>query len=211
MIKVFVVGGGIYYASPIKDVKLVNNLNDAQVVLFTGGEDISPELYNEKNEGYSYVSRRRDNLEREIFESIKPNQLVLGICRGSQFLCAMNGGKIVQDVTNHALEGTHQIVLDNSEGMEVTSTHHQMMYPFNLSKSCYTLLGSSIPTRSNHYYGGGINVENILKYGEPEIVLFHKKDCPKCLAIQGHPEMMLKTSKFVNWENNKLKELLNLK
>lgn len=35
-----------------------------------------------------------------------------------------------------------------------------------------------------------IDKDAIIKNGEPEIVLYHKEGFPKCLAVQGHPEMI---------------------
>jgi hypothetical protein len=43
--KVFVVGPSVGYSRFIEDLELVDDMKDAQVVLFTGGEDINPELY----------------------------------------------------------------------------------------------------------------------------------------------------------------------
>jgi len=209
MIKVYVVGGSDYYASPIKGAVLTDNIKKAQIVLFTGGEDVTPSIYNEKDCGVSFTNFNRDVQEKTIFSHIEQNQLVLGICRGAQFLCAMNGGKLVQDVTNHSLYQTHLITLDNDSTMEVTSTHHQMMYPYNLSSTDYTLVGKCNPGRSSYYIGSGIDSNIIVEKGEPEIVLFHKKNNPICLAIQGHPEMLSKKSEFVKWFNIMIKNLLN--
>lgn len=98
----------------------------------------------------------------------------------------MNGGKLIQNISNHATFGTHQIYgLIREDVYDITSTHHQMQYPFNLKKNEYSLLYVS-PRRSDFYEGDGIDIPNY----EPEIVLYHKKDTPRCLAIQGHPEIM---------------------
>ena len=45
-IKVYVVGPSTGYSRFIKNRELVNNMEDAQVVMFTGAEDINPRLYN---------------------------------------------------------------------------------------------------------------------------------------------------------------------
>ncbi len=99
----------------------------------------------------------------------------------------MNGGKLVQNCINHALHETHSIKNGDKE-FQVTSTHHQMQYPYNLNKGDYTLLYTSL--RSHYYEGYDIDGHLIMALGEPEIVLYHKKGLPKCLAIQGHPEMI---------------------
>ena len=98
----------------------------------------------------------------------------------------MNGGKLIQNVSNHARFGTHAITdMMGIVEWEITSTHHQMQYPFNLENSQYEIL--YFTSRLSHYYeGDGIDEPPV----EPEIVLYKVEGKPKCLAIQGHPEMM---------------------
>jgi gamma-glutamyl-gamma-aminobutyrate hydrolase PuuD len=154
--------------------------------MFTGGEDVTPSLYGAKQHPTTYSNLSRDLEEKAVFEKVKPTQLCIGICRGAQFLCVMNGGKLIQNVNNHAQFGTHPIRgLKYSDDWEITSTHHQMQYPFNLEESQYAILYYA-PRRSQYYEGEGIQ-EPII---EPEIVLYKVEGKPKCLAIQGHPEMM---------------------
>lgn len=187
--KVFVVGDSINYANFIKEAELTDKLEDAKVVLFTGGEDVDPSMYGKEKYYLTYSNLERDLKEKEIFERVKPNQLCVGICRGSQLLCCLNGGILVQDCSNHAIGRTHSITNGDVE-YEITSTHHQMQYPYKLDPKDYDLLYTTPEPRSNYYDGDGINRDTILENGEPEIVLYHKKGLPKCLAIQGHPEMM---------------------
>ena len=187
MKKIFVVGNQLGYSKWIKDHKLVNNLEEADIVLFTGGEDVDPSLYGCEKHPTTYSNIQRDLEEKAIFEQVKPHQLCLGICRGSQFLCVMNGGLLVQNVRGHATFGTHQISNTHDfDTYEITSTHHQMQYPYNLDSKDYDLLWVANPRRSEYYEGDQITA---VPY-EPEIVLYHVPGKPKCLAIQGHPEMM---------------------
>lgn len=197
--KVFVVGGSIHYANWIRDVELVNNLQKAQIVLFTGGEDVDPSMYGCKKHSSTWSNIARDLKEKEVFESIRPDQFVLGICRGSQWLSAVNQGLIVQDVKNHAIWGTHEIT-NGKDKYQITSTHHQMQYPYNLPDEDYDVLYWAEGRSKGYYEGDKIDPKVIMKKGEPEIVLYHKKGNPKCLAIQGHPEMM---------EYGKLHNMLN--
>lgn len=203
-IKVFVVGAATYYASWIKNHKLVDNLEEADVVLFTGGEDVDPSMYGKKKHPRTFCNLARDLEEKEVFDKIKDNQLALGICRGSQFLCVMNGGLLVQDCTNHAIGETHAI--SNREiSVEITSTHHQMQYPFNLNKGKdYDILYWASPKRSHWYEGDGIDIPSC----EPEVVHYHVEGKPKCLAIQGHPEMMREESPVIELLNDLLTQCL---
>ena len=187
--KIFVVGGMVGYAIFLEGAEIVDNMEEADVVLFTGGEDVTPSLYGCKKHSTTYCNPNRDREEKEVFNKIREDQLALGICRGSQFLCVMNGGLLVQNVFGHALGRTHAIS-DGKMAYHITSTHHQMQYPFNLNAEDYDILFRSFNQLSAEYEGDKIEASKLLENGEPEIVLYHKEGFPKCLAVQGHPEMI---------------------
>ena len=202
--KVYVVGGATDYASWIKNHKLVDNLEDADIVLFTGGEDVDPSLYKCEKHYTTRSNIKRDHEELEIFKKIKHNQLALGICRGSQFLCVANGGILIQDCSGHCLAGTHTIT-DGDRLVEITSTHHQMQYPYLLDYDDYDVLFWSYDRLSYYYDGHNIKKEPIR---EPEVVHYHVNGNPKCLAIQGHPEIMRKESQVINILNDLIDKCL---
>jgi anthranilate/para-aminobenzoate synthase component II len=192
LIKVKVVGSSQYYADFIENRVLVDDIKNADIVLFTGGEDVDPSVYGCEKHNRTYSNIKRDNIEKDVFKQINPEkQIAVGICRGSQLMCALNGGILIQDCDHHALGGTHQIVNKRTgEVFNITSTHHQMQYPYHLPSSDYEVLYVAYGNRCSYYEGDKINVNPLVKYGEPEIVLYKKKGNPKCLAIQGHPEFM---------------------
>lgn len=191
-LKVYVVGEQKNYANFLFNFVLVDDIKNADVVIFTGGEDVDPSLYDAKPHSTTYSNIARDKYEIEMFNKISPKQLVVGICRGSQFLCVMNGGKLVQNIKNHALFETHEIYNEKIT-YEITSTHHQMQYPFNLNYKDYDILFWN--NRSGIYEGDGIDPRIIDR--DVEICLYHKNKMPKCLAIQGHPEYMRHESPVV--------------
>lgn len=202
-IKIYVVGGDNFYASWINNHELVDNVEDADVVLFTGGEDVDPSIYGRAKHPRTHSNIDRDKKELEIFNKIKANQLALGICRGSQFLCAVNGGNLIQDCMGHAIFETHQIT-DGKKFVEITSTHHQMQYPFNLDNKDYDLLYWASPNRSPYYEGD--EIDNVRC--ESEIVYYHVEGKPRSLAIQGHPEMMRKEAPVIELLNELLTKCL---
>ena len=118
----------------------------------------------------------------------------------------MNGGKLIQNITSHATGFTHGIT-DGYKIYQITSTHHQMQYPFDLNEDDYDILFASYGVESDYYEGDGID-PNIVPGREPEIVLYHKKGLPKCLAVQGHPEM-IPDSPVAEMINNLVKDLVN--
>lgn len=81
-IKIYVVGNDTYYADWIDNHKIVPNIEDANIVLFTGGEDVDPSLYGALKLNTTFSNIKRDLEEKEIFNKIKPTQLAVGICRG---------------------------------------------------------------------------------------------------------------------------------
>lgn len=198
MIKVYVVGDGYYYANFIKDAILVSSVQDADIILFTGGEDVTPELYKEKTHPTTYYNADRDLMEvLEYQQSLEcKNILHWGTCRGSQFLTVMNGGKLVQNVNNHAMGGTHNIKTIDGPEYRITSTHHQMMYPYLLPEEDYEIIAYASPARSTIYEGSGIEWKE--GYVEPEIVYYPKTNS---LCVQGHPEMMEKDAPVVKYLN----------
>lgn len=120
----------------------------------------------------------------------------------------MNGGLLIQHCYGHAIPGTHAI--DNGEmKYQITSTHHQMQYPYNLDNKDYEILFTSSNRMSPEYLGDKIDESVVKKLGEPEIVLYHKEGLPKCLAVQGHPEMM-PNSPVAKMISNLVKELINV-
>lgn len=197
--KVFVVGNNTEYANWISNVEFVDEPKDADLVFFTGGEDVSPQMYGKTDpHKLCYTSPQRDEYEKRIFDSLRPNQHCIGVCRGSQFLCSMNGGNLVQDCTNHAIYKTHPIT-DGRLVLNITSTHHQMQDPYSINKNYYKVLFWSLNARSAHYYGQDLNIHE-LETKEPEIVIYNVPNKPKCIAIQGHPEMMVgtQTAKYLD-------------
>lgn len=80
--KIYVVGNATYYANFIKNHELVSDLKEADIVLFTGGEDVDPSLYGCEKHSTTYSNLERDLYEKAIFEQVSGDQLVIGICRG---------------------------------------------------------------------------------------------------------------------------------
>ena len=130
-LRVFVVGGGFQYTKMFFDAgfKGARSVDDADIVCFTGGEDVDPAFYSEKPIPGTNFNSRRDEIEAYIYgEAIALSKPMIGICRGSQFLNVMNGGRLWQDVNNHC-NGPH-VVTDVRTGElkhNMTSTHHQQM------------------------------------------------------------------------------------
>lgn len=159
-------------------------LQPDDVLLFGGGEDISPSLYKQKASRYSGASNElsyRDKVETYFFnEGRKLNLPMIGICRGAQLLCALSGGSLYQHVNQHGT--AHDVTTNDGRNILVSSVHHQMMNPLGTK---HELIAWSREVRSNvHLVEGEVNLEADV---EPEVIFFPDT---KALAIQYHPEFM---------------------
>ena len=116
--------------------------------LFTGGHDVSPELYGENAlEGLTQTCVKRDRLEEIVLKkAITADKPILGICRGIQLINAALGGTLYQDLpTQHPSGVPHRqqppydnpahsvaIIKDSplydclrTDQLQVNSHHHQ--------------------------------------------------------------------------------------
>ena len=82
-----------------EDIKQFMQMCDG--FLFTGGHDVSPHLYGEKEIKKNLVGccRERDEMELPLFQyAVENDKAVLGICRGIQFINVALGGNLYQDI-----------------------------------------------------------------------------------------------------------------
>jgi gamma-glutamyl-gamma-aminobutyrate hydrolase PuuD len=186
---VYVVGGYSEYKSMFKanGWLVVDDLEDADVVQFCGGADVSPAFYGEKAHPTTFVNPKRDEYEASIFEwCFEKTVPMAGICRGAQFLHVMSGGKLWQNVNRHAIQGSHTAFILNSlnwvnksSHVEVSSTHHQMMRTG--AKPCEVLVSGGTRAVIKESMRDGQNAHDI----DLEAV-FHADTT--CLCYQPHPE-----------------------
>lgn len=163
-----------------------------------GGSDISPSIYNEAvgpRTGATAALSHRDHVEvAACAAAINMGIPIIGVCRGAQLLCAMAGGKLVQDVQNHA-GSDHYMTTNDGRSIITSSVHHQMMYPWEVD---HELIAWADHARSRDYIG--VDARKMMNdegnMVEPEIVYF---PTVKGLAIQGHPEFMNPNCEFVKY------------
>jgi len=119
-----------------------NFVSDIQpdIIIFSGGNNISPQLYGEPIGSLTGISTLRDQNEMILMDNAMENNIkVLGICRGMQFVNVFLGGKLVdvKSVYGNAIEhvaSSHRVHfvktdegLNVEEGSEITvnSFHDQ--------------------------------------------------------------------------------------
>ncbi|NIP41355.1 MAG: hypothetical protein GWO28_01245 [candidate division Zixibacteria bacterium] len=163
------------------------------IMLLTGGPDVSPHLYGESPTAGTNSVIARDVREQTLYDvALRHNVAMIGICRGAQFLNVMNGGKLHQHVRNH--RANHPINLltrfgEFPETIQVNSSHHQMMV---VPKD-----GQILAYASNIAFQGGVV--------EPEVVFF---PATRSLCIQYHPERMMQDSLGLKYTQSLIEALI---
>lgn len=158
----------------------VPTMEEADFVVFTGGEDINPRLYGEVAHSSVYYNNQRDAAEIKGYEQARELGLpMFGICRGAQLLNVLVGGSLYQDVNKHG--SYHNIITDTGEVFETTSVHHQMMRPREGAIiKAWADCQATRRIRMDEGYAAD-DGEGI----DPEIVIYPDH---RMLLVQGHPE-----------------------
>ncbi|WP_417465216.1 gamma-glutamyl-gamma-aminobutyrate hydrolase family protein [Kordiimonas sp.] len=185
---VWLAGGRPVRISPIHNIDMVREISGLVV---TGGVDVNPRLYGEKNIASAIPEPERDALEMECLEmAFAADVPILGICRGAQLLNVARGGSLYQDVpsvfdgflpTKSTLgkifvrrqaeieEGTRMAdVMGRHGAFWVNSLHHQAI----------------------NQLGRGLRVAAQDELGIVQGIEGSARD-PFMLGVQWHPEFML--------------------
>lgn len=156
------------------------NHNEVLGVVFTGGEDINPAIYGREIRGI-YFNRTRDITEKAVYAWAKFFGLpMLGVCRGHQFLNAMEGGSLTPHI--FPAHGSHHEIFWNENHWirsvlsDVNSLHHQ---GYTDAQAADTM----IP----------------MAHASDGIVEAARSQDGKILTVQFHPEFMGVPKFFDNW------------
>lgn len=157
---------------------VVYELEQADMVCFTGGADVTPSIYNQRRHSKTHNDSMRDDYETLFYkEALEKGLPMVGICRGGQFLHVMNGGQLYQHVDGHATgrpHGVYDVLTGDSHF--VTSTHHQMMVDGVGEPVCMAIEANRVEHCSS----------DDLPHGHDSEVIWHEDT--KCLCFQPHPE-----------------------
>lgn len=172
------------------------------VLLLNGGADISPSIYGQKCNKYCHAENHpneRDSFEIACIEqALKLEIPIIGICRGAQLICALDGGHLVQHINKHS--GIHHTVINKvGQVFKTNSAHHQMMVPNNQHNN-EVIAWDDTGTDGKDKDNNDIRVEFV-----PEIVYFPQM---KALGIQGHPEWLETHHPYVQYFNSLIETYL---
>lgn len=185
--------GGIPFLLPFarrkKDLKKIVQKLDG--FLFTGGQDVSPELYHQdmchcSNE----ILPIRDELETQLFKEIlKVNKPVLGICRGLQLINVVLGGTLFQDVN---IQNKRKMPLQHEQKAAVNVPVHSIT--IKAASLLYAITKEEhIDVNSFHHQGIkklGNYLEVVDRSNDGLIEAVQIKTLDFGLAVQWHPELL---------------------
>lgn len=179
---------------------LAKSPETADFVIFGGGVDVNPILYNEKPHASVAVSSKRDEEDMKLYEFCLSNGIpMLGICRGAQFLAVMNGAKLNQDIDGH--QSPHSIwdVVNRRLIGKSSSVHHQ-------SVRRNTKIGMEILADARVSTKRWLNDKDKEEGVDYDIEAFFFRDTC-CLGFQGHPEYR-GYAEYTKWCLDRINEYL---
>lgn len=184
MKKVYIEDGSSSYVAMFQQLgfAITKDLGQANLVCFTGGADVTPDLYGDKKHPLTGNDVYRDEKEKRLFlDCIEHGIPMVGICRGGQFLNVMSGGRMYQHVTDHTR--SHSITdTRTGETVYVSSTHHQMIMPSPRA----IVVATTVVGSNREWYDGEILRKDISDT-DFEVVWYEDT---KCLCFQPHPEFL---------------------
>ena len=180
---------------------IIEEVKDADLVCFLGGEDINPVLYGEDPLRGTHFNTARDEREMETYGTALTNKIpMMGICRGMQFIHALNGGKLYQDVDNHCRPHMIEDVFSGQTIMS-SSMHHQMCI-FDDTLDMFAIAYAVEKTASR--YQTQLVVLQDSKHRDLEAAVYPES---LCIAFQGHPELG-DLPEYTNWCLERVEEFL---
>ena len=161
---------------------------DVDGLLISGGGDVDPARYGERNEGSDHIENDRDDLEFDSYERASSLGIpVLGICRGFQLLNIAHGGKLLQHVDGHSTaEDAHQ------------HTAHEDVQPLPGSRLATATGGAPLTVNSRHHQAItteilGAGLTPTASVGE-FVEAFEANDGRWLVGVQWHPERAAEVS-----------------
>lgn len=173
------------------------SLSVCNALVFPGGIDVDPELYNERpHKELGQVNRALDDFWIEAARYAVSHKIpVLGICRGLQLLNVFFGGSLYQDIKSERRDS-----INHRQGISRSSTSHSVcIYE---DTRLYRILGTkSISVNSMHHQAVKSRAESLRissRSSEDGIVEGMESPDGSIIAVQWHPEELLESVPVMN-------------
>ncbi len=179
-----------YNSSQMLDVII----NKCDGIIFTGGQDVSPEIYFENpSSKLKKTCSIRDEFEVPLLKkALDANLPILGICRGLQLINAVLGGKLYQDIPSQL--PTH-ITHSQQKPYDAYIHNVKLIQDSPLNK----LLGQNEIFVNSLHHQGVKKLANCLKpmaVSEDGLIeAFYSIEHNFLWAVQWHPEYLYKVDK----------------
>ncbi|MBY0098477.1 gamma-glutamyl-gamma-aminobutyrate hydrolase family protein [Mesobacillus maritimus] len=157
--------------------------------LFTGGQDMNPNLYGEKKESFcGELCEERDQMEELLFKLVlELDKPTFGICRGVQLFNSLLGGTLYQDIPTQFR--SKQQVLHKQQPPYTVPAH---LVSIEKGNALYRIVKTeSLRVNSYHHQGIKKLSEQLTSVAEAEDGLTEAVHMPGksfVLAVQWHPE-----------------------
>jgi putative glutamine amidotransferase len=154
--------GGRPVLIPPSDEAVDETLAALDGLVFSGGSDLDPELYDQEPHDETFgIVPQRDRAELALLEAALERDLpVLAVCRGSQVLNVARGGDLVQHLPDVVGDEKHKHTPGTFADHDVT---------LEPGTRLADLLGAHAPVKSHHHQGFG-------RVGEGLRVAAHAED-----------------------------------
>jgi len=176
-------GGRPVLIPPSQD-GIAETLDAVDGLLFSGGSDLDPDLYEQEphNETVGVV-RERDRAELALLEAALARDMpVLAVCRGSQVLNVARGGDLVQHLPDVVGDEKHKHTPGTFADHDVTLEDGTRLA---------ALLGERAPVKSHHHQGFGRVGEGLRVAAYAEDGTIEAVEDPShrfALGVLWHPE-----------------------
>lgn len=160
--------------------------------IITGGIDIDPQCYNQKNSASVDIEPERDKLEKDVItHAYKEKKPLLGICRGAQMINIVQGGTLHQD----ARDFYDKFVPSDSVLGKIFSRRRIFILKegilHNLFKKKPELSVNSLHHQAIDKLGNGLVIVAKDKLGIIQAIEGKSSKEMLILGVQWHPEFML--------------------
>jgi putative glutamine amidotransferase len=176
--------GGRPLVVPPSEDSIEDTLTVLDGIVFSGGSDLDPELYEAERHPETDEARQvRDRAEMALLSAaLKRDMPVLAVCRGSQVLNVARGGNLVQHLPEVRGHERHR----HTPGE--WSDHDVKLEP---ESRVGRLLGNRAPVKSHHHQGYGRIGEGLRETGWAEDGTVEALEDPSkrfAVGVLWHPE-----------------------
>lgn len=190
-----IAAGGIPVVIPfMPEDELKNLYGRLDGIVFAGGSDINPQLYNEEPHPLTVdISNERDRVETTLLSwALADNKPLLAICRGFQLLNVQLGGSLYQDIPSELIDASnHELSTHNKDSTHIA---HQLQVAPQSRLAAIT--NATVMKANTHHHQAIKKLANDLRasaWSEDGIVEAVEHPAKLfVLGVQCHPESLYK-------------------